>query len=121
MGWVRGAGRASRTYDLYISEPILAEVSAKLLAKFKLPTEIVVAYIAEVRTVAALVDPLDRVTAVDRDPDDDMVLECAIAAQAHLIITADRDLLQLRQYRDIGIYHPTNLKYFFPEDLGRTA
>ena len=38
-----------------------------------------------------------------RDPDDDQVLACASAAQAQLIVTRDKDLLDLRQYQSIPI------------------
>jgi predicted nucleic acid-binding protein len=38
-----------------------------------------------------------------RDPDDDHVLACALGAQAALIVTRDRDLLELGAFRDILI------------------
>lgn len=40
---------------------------------------------------------------VSRDPDDDLVLACAAAAQAELIITGDRDLLVLKEFQNIPI------------------
>lgn len=120
MKWIRSAGKDDRSYDLYVSEPLIAEVTAKLLSKFKLPMEVVATFTNQILTVATLVKPTEHVQEVDRDPDDDKILECAVAAKAHLIITADRDLLQFRKYRDISIYHPSNLKYFFPNDIDRT-
>ena len=39
--------------------------------------------------------------AVSRDPDDDQVLATAIAANADLIVSGDRDLLDLGHLRDI--------------------
>ncbi len=38
-----------------------------------------------------------------RDPDDDHVLACALAAQADLIVSGDRDLLTLREYQGMPI------------------
>jgi putative PIN family toxin of toxin-antitoxin system len=38
-----------------------------------------------------------------RDPDDDQVLACALGATAQLIVTRDRDLLDLKTFRDIRI------------------
>ena len=40
---------------------------------------------------------------VSRDPDDDHVLACALAADARLIVTRDQDLLTLDPFRDIRI------------------
>jgi predicted nucleic acid-binding protein len=40
---------------------------------------------------------------VSRDPDDDHVLACALAADAHLIVTRDQDLRTLDPFRTIRI------------------
>ena len=52
---------------------------------------------------------------VVRDPDDNKVLECAFEARADLIITADKDLLALKEFNSIKIIHPSSLKYIFPQ------
>ena len=41
-----------------------------------------------------------------RDPNDDMVIACALTVEANYIVTRDRDLLDLRRYRDIVILSP---------------
>jgi predicted nucleic acid-binding protein len=38
-----------------------------------------------------------------RDPDDDAVLACALAAQTDLIVSGDSDLLTLQEYEGIRI------------------
>lgn len=43
---------------------------------------------------------------VCRDPDDDAVLACALAAQADLIVSGDADLLVLKQFQNIRIITP---------------
>jgi predicted nucleic acid-binding protein len=43
---------------------------------------------------------------VCRDPDDDRILECALAASAEVIVTGDRDLLDLGAFRDTPIMTP---------------
>ena len=40
---------------------------------------------------------------ISRDPDDDIVLACAAAANADLIVSGDKDLLVLKQYQHIPI------------------
>ena len=41
------------------------------------------------------------ITLIERDPDDDHVIACAIAANARLIVSGDRDLLDIGVYRGI--------------------
>jgi predicted nucleic acid-binding protein len=41
-----------------------------------------------------------------RDPDDDHVIACALAAKAQLIVSGDRDLLVLEAVREIAIVTP---------------
>jgi|ERR1035437_2211467 putative PIN family toxin of toxin-antitoxin system len=43
---------------------------------------------------------------VCRDPNDDMILECAVAAGAQFIVSDDKDLLVLGSYRGIRIVTP---------------
>ena len=40
---------------------------------------------------------------VCRDPDDDLILGCAVEGQADFLVTGDQDLLVLREYRGIRI------------------
>ncbi len=40
---------------------------------------------------------------ISRDPDDDQVLACALAAKADFIVSGDRDLLTLKSFREIPI------------------
>ncbi len=41
--------------------------------------------------------------AVPRDPEDNMVLECAIEGQAQYVVSRDNDLLVLKEFRGIQI------------------
>jgi uncharacterized protein len=51
-------------------------------------------------------DPEVSLTVVAEDPDDDRILECAIAAEAHAIVSGDRHLLRLGSFRSIPIQSP---------------
>jgi putative PIN family toxin of toxin-antitoxin system len=58
---------------------------------------------------ATLVFPTDRATRAIPDPDDEMILECALAAEADYIVSGDkRHLLPLRQFRGILIVNPSD-------------
>lgn len=58
-------------------------------------------------TVAMCVTPTRRVEA-SRDPDDNRVLEAAVAGEADYIVTGDRDLLELGSYEGIRIVTPAD-------------
>jgi putative PIN family toxin of toxin-antitoxin system len=58
---------------------------------------------------ATLVFPTDRATRAMPDPDDEIILECALAAEADYIVSGDkRHLLALRQFRGILIISPAD-------------
>jgi putative PIN family toxin of toxin-antitoxin system len=49
---------------------------------------------------------LPPLTGIVRDPNDDVIVACAVAAHASHIVTRDRDLLSLGAYKDITILTP---------------
>lgn len=53
------------------------------------------------------VEPIEPV--IIRDPDDDAVLACALAAEAEIIVSGDDDLLDLKEHRGIRILTATEL------------
>jgi uncharacterized protein len=112
--WIFGAGEPQATYELYTSEDILKEVERKLMRKFNFGRTEVVRYLAGLDKVLGKVRPSLEVK-VARDPKDNMILECAIEANAKLIITFDKDLLTLKRYENIQIAHPGMVKYWFPK------
>ena len=71
--------------------------------KFGLENREVDSLLAEILTISTIVDPSLRIQAVVSDPDDNRVLECALAGNAEFIISGDRHLLELGHYREITI------------------
>ena len=92
---------------LFTSNVLLDEL-ADVLSRGKFDTmlasrEISPAYLMQrYGMLAKLVKPL-AVERTARDPDDDAVLACALAAQADLIVSGDADLLTLQTYDGIRI------------------
>ena len=85
--------------QLYTSRALVVEFAAAVAATQLTPA----ALIAQYRRLAHAVAVRRLARQVSRDADDDMVLACALAAKANLIVSGDADLLTLRHYRDISI------------------
>ncbi len=115
--WLRIAGQPRSSFELFVSAPILNEVKDKLITKFGFSEERTENFVEAIRERADVVEPRVSLNVVPGDPDDNMVLECAVAAKANLVISADKDLLELNPFRRIGISHPRELKNIFRSDL----
>ena len=59
--------------------------------------------VGDIRLVCDLVFAPHLRQPICRDPDDDVILSCALAVQADLIISGDQDLLVLRSFQGIPI------------------
>jgi putative PIN family toxin of toxin-antitoxin system len=93
-------------HQVAVCEPILGEVRAALVKKFGWTNaeiqEVFDFYLAR----ATQVRIGGNLKGICRDPKDDMVIECALAAGADLIVTGDKDLLAVRSHRGIRILKP---------------
>lgn len=93
-------------HELITSHFILGELSRKLQEKFHFP----VALIAEVRQsmvqAAVCVEPVAISAESCRDPEDLPILGTALAGKADVVITVDRDLLDLQSFEGIPIVKP---------------
>jgi uncharacterized protein len=93
--------------DVAISAAILDEISGVLGGKkFQYPKRIVRALIAEIESLADLVEPGERVNAIQDDPEDNRVLECAVASGASVIVSGDSHLLALHTFGQMSIMSP---------------
>lgn len=96
------------TITLHTSLVLLAEL-AEVIGRGKFAQRIQSAQlsaaglVADYRSLAVLVEPAPLSAPVSRDPDDDHVLACALAASANLIVSGDHDLLVLHPFRGISI------------------
>ena len=54
-------------------------------------------------TDAISVQPQVRLSVIEADPDDDRVLECALAGEVDFIVSGDKHLLSLERYKRIPI------------------
>lgn len=88
----------------FVSAPILRELEAVLSRpKFRLSSEQVLAMLALVRETSDLVDPNTSLRVITDDPDDDRILEAALCVSAEYIVSGDKHLLDLKEWRNIRI------------------
>jgi putative PIN family toxin of toxin-antitoxin system len=93
-------------HQLAISESIREEISLTLRRKFGWAQTRIDAIFCELLRDVVWVTPAN--VRACRDPLDDHILGCAVAAQASYLVTGDGDLLSLEEYRGIAIVTPVN-------------
>jgi len=111
--WLDLAIPPGNRFQLYTSPAILAEVQAKLEAKLHFERQLAVEFVDRIKHIAIVVNPTLKLDVIQADPDDNIILECAVEAHADIIVSADQDLLKLKTYEHIQVQHPSNLRYIF--------
>jgi len=94
-------------------QEILDEFAEKLLLKFKFSEEKTQSAVDEIQKFSRIVTISGTLKVVPNDPDDDMVIECALAGCATHIITGDKHLLSLSQHQNIAIAKATDFVNLF--------
>lgn len=86
-----------------LSSAILQEVAKVLESKFDCSRAEVASYVAFLERMSDVVDTRTRLEVVRADPTDDRILECAVEGHADAVVTGDRHLLDLGEFRGIRI------------------
>lgn len=105
-----------RVFTLAVSRPIQREVERILREKFGWTDERAAAACQKIWKVSSVVIS-GQVVTVCPDPDDNRILECAIAARVNVIVSGDHHLLDLREFEQIPIVTPRQFldRYFSVE------
>ena len=90
-------------FTLVASSVLLGELDEKLRGKFGVDPKDARAIRARLESVSHLVEPDFVLKVVADDPDDNRVLECAVAGKANFVVSGDRHLLQLGFHAGIPI------------------
>lgn len=106
-------GRLSRIVDLWLERKIIPLITRETFEefqsvltypKFSLTEEEIKMVIEEyILPFFEVVDPEESVTDVCSDPEDNKFLTCALSGRAEYIITGDKTLCNLREYKGIKI------------------
>lgn len=93
-------------HEIVVSEHILGELRRHLTRAFRMPASQAGEIVAFVRQHSELVEPTRVEKTACRDPDDLPVLGTAVAGRADVLVTGDRDLLELVRHGGIPIVTP---------------
>ncbi|MBM3293114.1 MAG: putative toxin-antitoxin system toxin component, PIN family [Candidatus Aminicenantes bacterium] len=87
---------------LVVSPPILAEVARILKDKFEWDDREIEEAVRTIGRTAELVKPEDKISILEDDADN-RILKCAAAGNADFIVSGDRHLISLGEFRGIPI------------------
>lgn len=106
-------GNLSKIVDLWKNRTIAPIFSQETFREFKsvleypkfslAEQEIKITLEEEVLPYFEVIDITGRFKGACRDPDDDKFISCALAASADIIVSGDKDLLDLGNYKSVRI------------------
>ena len=76
--------------------------------KFRFSPEQAFQVIEELHAVCDIVNPAIRVNVITADPNDNIILECALESKADIIISGDQHLLAVAEFKGIQIVSPSD-------------
>lgn len=94
-------------YELVVSEPVVREIldvlsRPEITRRIRSIADMDLRRLLDIFSTAEIVEPAD-IPPVCRDPNDDKFLATAIGGNAALLVSADKDLLDLGAYQGIKI------------------
>lgn len=96
-------------HELYSSKYIQEEYEEKLVSKFSYTKQEAVVASEVVFCVQTFVKPASLIIPGLEDKDDLPIIATAVSAGANYLVTGDKGLLKLKQYKDILIVSPKEL------------
>jgi putative PIN family toxin of toxin-antitoxin system len=94
-------------FKIVLSDALLTELIDVLnRPEFGISNSDLADFIAFIRTYAKIITT-DQIITICRDPEDNMILECAVSGKAKYIVTGDKDLLTLKIFQNIPILTPS--------------
>ncbi|MBS3074489.1 putative toxin-antitoxin system toxin component, PIN family [Candidatus Pacearchaeota archaeon] len=95
-----------RKIDIFTTKEILEEFSNVLIRDFNLNLdkikEIIINFLGSIN----MIETSSKVDIVKHDPDDNKVIECAVDSKSDYILTYDKHLLSVKEFKGIKIVKP---------------
>jgi len=102
----------SRAFMLITSPWLIEEFTKKLRTKFKVSASEAMLAGELVKDFALVVTPEMNLEVIAKDPDDNHVLECAVAGNADFIVTGDKHLLDFGSFEGIQVLTARQFLHF---------
>ena len=104
------------SHELIVSEPLLAEVSRVLREKFRASSEMIEAVTRLLKQDTIFSQPTEPLELAIRDIDDLVILANALAGEADVMVTGDKELLTLESIQNLEIITP---RQFWAKIVGK--
>ena len=88
---------------IFTSEDILQELKNVLERDFEVSSTEIEDIISGFTLFLHRVEPTEKIDFVKDDPKDDIILECAVESKSHYIVSGDKHLLKLGEFRGVKI------------------
>jgi putative PIN family toxin of toxin-antitoxin system len=98
---------------------VLDELERVLADKFQLPQPVITGFLGLLKAESRIVASQETLSLSIKDAVDISILACAIAGEAEVFVTGDRELLDLKQAKGLPIVSPRQLWLEFAGLEGR--
>jgi|SRR3989344_231065 len=95
--------------EIFTTKEILDEFVEVLQRDFDYNKEEISRILEKVLVFVDLVEPTEKLDVIKNDLDDNKVLECAVESKSEYIVTYDKHLLNLKEFRKIKISKPEDI------------
>ena len=95
--------------EVFISKDIIIEIETKLKNKFFWNEQQIRIFIENILEFCHMIEVSEKIIYLEDDPDDDKILECAVASECSYIVSGDKHLTRLKSFRNIKILNPAEL------------
>jgi uncharacterized protein len=92
--------------EVFTSKDIIIEIETKLKDKFFWNEKQIRLFIENILEFCHVVEISEKIIYLKGDPDDDKILECAVASSCIYIVSGDKHLIKLKSFRNIKILKP---------------
>ena len=100
----------SKDAKLYTSKSILDEYEKVIRRDFPQLIDRLPGLMERIVSFSILAEPSMKLDVVKEDPDDNRIIECAVASKAEYIVTYDIHLLKLKEYCGVKIMAPESMR-----------